>query len=205
MPTGATLKKVEVLDAHSPSTAIAAYKGAELISNLRTLANTAASNPEVEFNGTRLFLMDLAFDSREKVPSRLEHHLDVLGASSPAPRAAAPQPLSYTVAPLDLIQHVPEVGPPLAGKRWVAFNGCCGISGAHRASSEPVNGRIYFAQGFAIDWMRLDEAGRLVHGALANVDGNHIVLDLGNGVFAFYAHLRKNSITVTRVVRGKRG
>jgi hypothetical protein len=135
LPTAATLEKVEVLDARSPSTAVAAYKGAELLSNLRALANTAASNPEIEFNGTRLFLMDLVFDSREKVPSRLGHHLDMLGASSPAPRAAAPQPLSYTVAPLDLTQHVPEVGPPLAGKRWVAFNGCCGISGAHREAA----------------------------------------------------------------------
>jgi hypothetical protein len=249
MPTPATLQKIEVLDARSPSPAVAAYKGAELLSNLRTLANTPASNPEIEFNGTRLFLIDVAFDSREKVPSRLEHHLDVLGASSPGHQPAAPQPLSYTVAPLDLTQHLPEVGPPLAGKRWVALNGCCGISGAHRATSEPVNGRIYFAQRFAIDWMRLDDAGRLVHGdpsnvrnytsydadvlavadgtvvetlntlddqkpgtlpdpktiTLANVEGNHIVIDLGNGVFAFYAHMQKNSITVARGLRVKRG
>src|SRR5580704_1271065 len=29
-----------------------------------------------------------------------------------------------------------------------------------------------------------------------NVDGNHIVLSLGGGVYAFYAHLQKNSLTV---------
>jgi murein DD-endopeptidase MepM/ murein hydrolase activator NlpD len=29
-----------------------------------------------------------------------------------------------------------------------------------------------------------------------NVDGNHIVLDLGNGIYAFYAHLLKDSLTV---------
>jgi murein DD-endopeptidase MepM/ murein hydrolase activator NlpD len=31
---------------------------------------------------------------------------------------------------------------------------------------------------------------------LENVDGNHVVLDSGGGVFAFYAHLQKGSVTV---------
>src|SRR3954447_3534536 len=41
---------------------------------------------------------------------------------------------------------------------------------------------------------------------LGNVDGNHVVLDLGNGHFAFYAHLQKSSVTVKpgdRVHRGE--
>ncbi len=29
-----------------------------------------------------------------------------------------------------------------------------------------------------------------------NVDGNHIVLDIGNGAYAFYAHLSKGSLLV---------
>lgn len=38
------------------------------------------------------------------------------------------------------------------------------------------------------------------------VDGNHIVLDLGGGVYAFYAHLRKGSMQVKvgdKVTRGQ--
>jgi hypothetical protein len=249
MPTPATLQKLEVLDARSPSSAIASYKGGELRSRLRTLANTAAASPEIEFNGTRLFLIDLTFDARGKIPGRLQHHIDALAASSPARRPTTPVPLSYSVAPFTLTQQLPEIGPPLAGKRWVAVNGCCGVGGVHRATGLPVNGRIYFAQRFAIDWMRLDDAGRLVHGdlsnvnnytsysadimavadgtvietlntlddqtpgtlpdpktiTLANVDGNHIVLDLGNGVFAFYAHMQKNSIRVAPGDKVERG
>lgn len=33
---------------------------------------------------------------------------------------------------------------------------------------------------------------------LKTVDGNHIILDLGNGVYAFYAHFKKGSITVKK-------
>ena len=40
---------------------------------------------------------------------------------------------------------------------------------------------------------------------LENVDGNHVVLDLGDGVFAFYAHLQKASVRVAPGDRVKRG
>ena len=40
---------------------------------------------------------------------------------------------------------------------------------------------------------------------LANVDGNHVVLDLGDGVFAFYAHLQNKSVRVVSGDRVKRG
>ena len=245
-PTPATLKKVEVLDARSQgvqSTAVAAsYEGDALVSRLRTLANTPANSPVIEFGGTRLFLIDLTFDSRAQVPGRLQHLFELTGASGPAPTPMTPAALSYTVAPLDLHPQLPEIGPPLAGKRWVAINGCCEAGGAHRGSGLAANGWIYYGQRFAIDWMRLDDAGRLVHGdpadvhnytcygvdvlavadgrvvqvldalgdqppgklpdpktmTVENVLGNHVILDLGAGVYAFYAHMEKGSI-----VRGR--
>jgi hypothetical protein len=248
-PTPATLQKLEVLDALNPSNVFATYEGSTLPLHLRTTGNTAVQSAEIEFNGTRLFLIDLEFSSQAALPRRLIHRFEVLGGSSPARTPATPAQLTYTVAPFDLRSGLPMIGPPLAGKGWVAANGCCGIAGVHRSSSLPVNGRIYFAQRFAIDWMRLDAGGRLVHGdpsdvknypcygaeALAvadgtvvgmldalddqkpgtlpdpktinveNVDGNHVVLDLGDGVFAFYAHLQKNSLRVAVGDRVKRG
>jgi len=39
---------------------------------------------------------------------------------------------------------------------------------------------------------------------MGNVDGNHIVLDLGGGVYAFYAHLQKGSLAVKLGERVKR-
>jgi hypothetical protein len=248
-PTPATLKKIDVLDAGKPSAVIAAYQGDTLLSRLRTMAGAPANNPEVEFNGTRLFLIDLTFDSRAEIPARLQHRLDVLAAPTPAPVPVTPVALSYTRAAIDLHQKVLEIGPPLRGERWVALNGCCGLSGAHRGSGQPVNGGMYFGQRFAMDWMRLDEGGRLVHGdaadvrnfaaydadvlavadgtvvsvfdtlddqppgklpdvstiTLASVTGNHVVLDLGGGVYAFYGHMRKKSIPVAVGERVKRG
>lgn len=252
-PTPATLKKIEVLDAgkpaNDPAAVVASYQQDALLSRLRTLASTPAKSAEIEFNGSRLFLIDLTFDSRAQIPARLRHRLDVLCAPSPAPMPVTPVAMSYTVAPLELNQKLLTIGAPLAGKRWVALNGCCGLAGAHRASGQSVNGGVYYGQRFAIDWMRLDEAGRLVHGdpadvhsypdydaeifavadgtvvamtdtledqtpgklpdpstiTLANVDGNKVVIDLGGGVYALYAHMRKKSIVVTVGQHVKRG
>jgi Peptidase family M23 len=249
-PTTATLKKIEVVGGQPQKSAVvAAYTGDGLVSRLRTLANTPANSAEIEFNGTRLFLIDVTFDSPSDIPARLEHHVELTAASMPAPVPMTPEALSYTVAPIKLSLPPIEIGPPLSGSGWVAINGCCGLGGAHRGSGLSANGGIYYGQRFAIDWMRLDEAGRLVHGdpadvhnysdygvdvlsvadgmvvdllstlddqppgqlpdpktiTIQNVDGNHVIVDLGHGVYAFYAHLEKNSIPVAMGQHVKRG
>jgi hypothetical protein len=248
--TPATLQKVEVAPAADPSRSLAAYQGNELLAHLRSTANTAAASPGIEFNGARVFLIHIALPDGAAVPQGLVHRLTLLGGATPAPQPQTPVALEYPAAPLAVGDDVPKLGPPLRGKGWVAFNGCCEASGVHRSASQTVNGGLYFAQRFAIDWMRQDAAGRLVNGnatdvhswtdygseviavadgrvveteqnlddqipgslpdpktiTLANVDGNHIVLDLGNGMFAFYAHLQRNSLTVSpgeHVTRGQ--
>lgn len=235
----ATIQKVEVLAGSSGSQVVATFSDAELVKRLRTLAPQPATDTTIEPNGARLFYIELTFKDAAKVPKLLEHHLYLIGAPNPGP--AKPAPLNYVVAPLKIADNKPLIiGPPLAGAGWVAANGCCNPDITHRGSVQSVNGALYDSQRFAIDWMRLDEQGRLVHGdesdvhnytdygadvlAVANakvvsvlnnlddqvpgrlpepssitietVDGNHVVLDLGGGRFAFYAHLQKNSIKV---------
>jgi Peptidase family M23 len=248
-PTPATLQKLEVLEGDASGRVIASYEGKDLLSHMRTLGKTPVTSPEIEFGGSRFFLLHLEFDQNAAVGRRLVHRLTLLGGGVPAPTPQTPVALHYTVAPLEVQTKVIVIGPPLKGKGWVAFNGCCEISGAHRASSQTVNGGLYFAQRFAIDWMRLDDKGRLLNGDiedvhgysdygadvlavadgkvvstlkeladqkpgtlpdistinLGNVDGNHVVLDLGNGVFAFYAHLQHDSIEVSPGDDVKRG
>ena len=247
-PTPASLQKIEVVDAANPATVLASYSGQQLLACLRTTAATPVQSPTIEFNGTRLFLISVTMDGTATPPARLLHHIEVLGAAMPDRTPTTPVALSYSIAPLELSHKLPKIGPPLSGNGWVAVNGCC-EPGVHRASSLSVNGKIYYAQRFAIDWMRLDDAGRLVHGdvtdvnnyssygadvlavadgsvvdelndltdqkpptlpdrktiTLQNVDGNHVVLDLGDGVYAFYAHMQKDSVTVHVGDRVKRG
>ena len=247
--TPATITRIDIVEASSPSRILTSYEGSELLAHLRMTANIPAANATIEFNGTRLFLIDIAMEASATPPKRLLHHFEVLGGATPSHAAGTPVPLSYTVAPFEVLAGPPELGPPLAGKRWVALNGCCEVGGVHRSTGLPVNGKICFAQRFAIDWMRMDDGGHLVNGdpsdvhsypdyganvlavadgkvvdtldtlddqkpghlpdpktiTLENVDGNHVVLDLGGGLFAFYAHMQKGSVTVARGDQVKRG
>lgn len=157
----ATLQQIEVLDARDPAQAIATYSGSDLLARLRTLGNTAADSPEITLSETRLFLIDLAFDSRAAVPPRLVHRFNLQMTGAPAVLPASP---TYTGAALDLLPSVPVLGPPLTGKGWVAVNGCCAPDVGHRSTGLPINGAIYFAQRFAIDWVKLDDQGRIVKG-----------------------------------------
>src|SRR5215470_12783169 len=83
-PTTAKVDKIEVLTRVAPRSTVATYQGQGLALRLRTLANTPAPSLEIEFNGARLFLVDLSFESYSAVPSELEHRINLRGAGSPA-------------------------------------------------------------------------------------------------------------------------
>jgi len=244
----AMIQKIEVLTGSIGSQVITSFSDAELVKRLRTLAPQPATDATIEPNAGRLFYIELIFKDAASVPKLLEHHLYLIGASNPGP--AKPAPLNYVVAPLKIADVKPIIiGPPLAGTGWVAANGCCNPDITHRGSVQSVNGALYDSQRFAIDWMRLDEQGRIVQGdesdahsyndygadvlavadakvvsvlnnlddqipgrlpepssiTIETVDGNHVVLDLGGGRFAFYAHLQKNSIKVRPGDQVKKG
>jgi Peptidase family M23 len=244
----ATLQKIDVLGSSSESQVITSFSDGDLVKRLRTLAPQPATDATIEPNGGRLFYIELTFNDAGKIPKQLEHHLYLIGAPNPGPAKAAP--LHYVVAPIKIGNDKPlSIGPPLAGPRWVAANGCCNPDITHRGSVQSVNGALYDSQRFAIDWMRLDEQGRLVNGeendvhnysdygadvlavadakvvsvlntledqvpgrlpepssiTIETVDGNHVVLDLGGGRFAFYAHLQKGSVKVRPGDSVKRG
>src|SRR5437868_8018238 len=238
-PLPATIRGVDVLNASNASKVITNFSGPDVVKRMRTLAPAPAADAEIGPNEVRLFYIELAFKDAADIPHALEHRLHLLAAASPGP--GEPKPLDYVVAHLKIAEGKPVViGAPLAGAGWLAGNGCCNPEIIHRGSVLSVNGALYDAQRFAINWMRVDEQGRLVHGDLSDVhnytcygadmlagaegkvvgmlndlddqkpgklpdpdtitidtvDGNHVVLDIGGGYFAFYAHLQKKSVTV---------
>ena len=153
-----------------------------------------------------------------------------------------PKPVEqqYPAAAIQVMRRLPVIGPPLEGTGWLAAGGCCLPGEAHRTTALAVNGQLHYAQRFAIDWLKLDEQGRLRSGPVSdvasyagygkkllavadgvvvatldglpdqvppnnpdpstvtieNLDGNHVVLDIGDGFFAFYAHIKPGSVRV---------
>jgi len=165
-PLPATIRSIDVLEASDASKLITSFSGPDVVKRMRTLA--PAADAKIGPNEVRLFYIELAFKDAARIPRALEHRLHLLAAASPGP--GEPKPLDYVVAYLKIAADKPVViGAALAGAEWVAGNGCCNPEIIHRGSVLSVNGALYDAQRFAIDWMRLDEQGRLVHGDLSDV------------------------------------
>ena len=248
-PAAATIERIDVLDADSPSRVIASYSGEKLLGSLRTLMPMPADNAVIPTNASRLFYVELAFREPAAIPHELMHRLHLLGAANPGPHTPA-TPLDYTVARVEVDRSpLPVLQPPLRGAGWVAVNGCCNSGIVHRGSLQSINGALFNSQRFAIDWMRVNANGEFVHGdpgvasnyvdydakvyavadgtvvetlndlddqppgtlpdpttiTLKTVDGNHVILDIGHGLYAFYAHLRKGSVTVHKGEHVKAG
>lgn len=249
----ATLTAVDVVDAQDPDAVVESITGPQLVdpecpygdcNRLRLLPSSDAPDTVLAPGESRVLLVDLTFDSRADVPDTVAHRLSLSGAAGPP--ATEPTPISYLAAPFGTTAGSPRViAPPLRGDNWVAFNGCCGTGFPHRPSVSTFSGRLVNSQRLAIDWIRLDDQGRVYEGdrtsndsyvsygepvyavadgtvtstldeveagtpgtlpandpvlgpeiTIQNVDGNNVVLDLGGGVWALYAHLQQGSLLV---------
>lgn len=130
------------------------------------------------------------------------------------------------------------ISPPFKGDGWVNANGCCLEVGPHRFVLNAMNGTLDPSEGFAIDWIKVNQEGKafrtdgkksedwLCYGVdvlavapgtvvqtmrdlpnetpgvaptslkVSEIAGNHVLLDIGNGRYAMYAHLAPHSVTV---------
>ena len=202
----------------------------------RALGNSATPTNVVGPGQSVVVWLDVVVDNGTELPSEITHSVD-LTVAKPIP-GLVPATLTQTVAPVSVSDRKPvTIAPPLDGPNWLNGDGCCDMS-AHRMALNPINGKIYAAERFAIDYVQLDKDFRLFKGAADSVNsyayarapihavgdgkvvavrdelpeqvpgksptglpldqygGNHVVQDLGDGNFAFYAHLQPGSITV---------
>jgi Peptidase family M23 len=170
------------------------------------------------------------------IPSTVSHAIGLV-ATKPSPPLVPPT-MTETIATVPVANRKPiEISPPLSGANWLDGDSCCDM-GPHRMAVNPIDGDLYAAERFAIDYVQMTSDGKLFNGdktrlesypyysapihavgngpVVAVVDGlpeqvpgahpsglpldqyggNHIVQDLGGGNYAFYAHLKTNSIRV---------
>lgn len=157
----ATLYRVEVVDTRNR--VLISIPAPELVKRLRTLDAQPVEHTAIEPNGGRVLFIELTVDSLDQVPKLVLHRLSLQGARSPVDNQ--PSSLEYTILPYNVAAAEPFIiGPPLAGKGWVAVNGCCAPGFPHRSSFVALNGMLLNGQRFAIDWLRLSDDGHFVVG-----------------------------------------
>lgn len=153
-----TLTGITVLDR---DVALLNLTGDQLARWIKVLGNPA---PTTKLGAAQAAIvwLDVALDKSAPVPTRLAHAIS-LSDSQPAP-PLFPATMTENVAPVAVQNRKPiVVTPPLSGPNWVDGDGCCAIGG-HRGALNPINGQLWAAERFAIDYIQLDPENRLVTG-----------------------------------------
>jgi hypothetical protein len=235
----ALLERVEVL---GDGKAIATLDATALARRLQPAGEREASGTLAPSTQALLFL-HVALPADAPVPKKLSHRVTArITAAPPGKQEMTETGGETAVARRDVV----VIAPPLSGARLISADSCCDAT-RHTRAALPVNGRVYVAQRFAVDWEQLDGEGRIYAGAqsepssytiynkdvlavadapvmsvidglpdqqpgkmpsgitIDQADGNSVVLDLGRGRYALYAHLRAGSITVKPGEKVKRG
>jgi Peptidase family M23 len=112
--------------------------------------------------------LDVTLDKGVPVPTELVHGVGV-AVGKPMP-PLFPGTMVETVAPVTVAARKPVViSPPLSGPGWVDGNGCCDM-GAHRMALNPIDGQLWAAERFAIDYLQLGADGQVFKGDKAKVE-----------------------------------
>jgi peptidase M23-like protein len=117
---------------------------------------------------TALVWLDVALDKETAVPTELVH---LVGISVPKPSPPLfPATMTENIAPVAVQTRKPVVvSPPLSGAGWLDGNGCCDM-GAHRMALNPIDGGLWAAERFAIDYVQLGPDGKLFSGDQTKVE-----------------------------------
>jgi len=107
---------------------------------------------------------------------RLDYWTRIIGSTSPTTTIGPAQTaFVWLDVALDPDQVVPDqlthaigVPPPLTGRNWLDLNGCCGMT-SHRMALNPINGELWAAERFAIDYLQLGPDGRVFTGEMTDV------------------------------------
>jgi hypothetical protein len=150
------VEKVEVVGDGSVLQAldVAAVAGRLQPAGLREPTGTLAKSSHA------LLFLNVALAPGNKAPSELSHRLALRVSAAPAGH----QELIESGGDVTVDKRsVALIGPPLGGERYIAADSCCDAT-RHTRAALPVNGRVWVAQRYAVDWEQMDAGGHIYTG-----------------------------------------
>lgn len=151
MPGEVTLKSLSV---KAGTTELLSLAGAGLTYWTRVLG--AGQTPTVTLGPAQagIVWLDVVLDANAPVPTELSHTITV-DLAKPMPPLLPATMTEDDVATVTVSTDRPAViSPPLSGPRWLDANSCCDMT-AHRMAMNPLNGSLWAAERFAVDYVQL--------------------------------------------------
>jgi hypothetical protein len=137
--------------------------GDELAYWTRALGATQTPTTTLGPGQAGIVWLDVVLDGSARVPTELSHTI-VVDLAKPMPPLLPATMIEEGVAPVTVSTHQPAViSPPLDGPRWLDGNSCCDMT-AHRMAMNPLDGSLWAAERFAIDYIQLSPDGTIFNG-----------------------------------------
>lgn len=245
-PVTQDIRRVEVLDDARPAHVLATLEDSALANAMMRpgIAPPPATVDRARLGGGYRAVVFLWTPVNQSAPpKRVMHRITIAQGSGDSAVTRSVVGGSAIVS-----SAVATIAPPFRGGPWMAANGPLAVSG-HRRAIVPVDGTPAIGQRFAIDYVKIDTAGKTYRGdqlvnanyyaygvdalavadgivverkdsipenvpgatsravpiTLETVGGNHVIIDIGGGRYAFYAHLQPGSLKVKLGDKVKRG
>jgi len=151
-----TVEKVEVL---GDGTVLETLDAAAVAGRLQAAGSREPSGTMAKSTQALLFL-HVVLEKGAAVPQALSHRVTEHVSAAPP----GFQEITETSAKTKVDrQKVVRIGPPLAGEGFISADSCCDAT-RHTRAALPVNGRVWVAQRYAVDWEQLDSNQRIYEG-----------------------------------------
>ena len=140
------------VDVRAADRTLLSLAGDRLAYRLRVMGNPTPTTKLGPAQSATVWL-DVSLDPATTVPAELMHAVGVSLAQPQPP--LFPATMTETVAAVAVQTRKPAViAPPVAGSNWVDANSCCEMT-PHRMALNPLNGQLWAAERFAIDYVQL--------------------------------------------------
>ncbi len=107
-----------------------------------------------------LLFLNVMLAPGAKVPANLSHRVSLRVDAAPPGHQEFSETGGATTVDR---QSVALIGPPLRGTHYISADSCCDAT-RHTRAALPVNGRVWVAQRYAVDWEQTDAGGRIYTG-----------------------------------------
>jgi Peptidase family M23 len=94
------------------------------------------------------------------VPGQLSHRVTIRASAAPPGQQEITEDGGEVVVDR---RAIASIGPPLQGEGYISADSCCDAT-RHTRAALPVNGRVWLAQRYAVDWEQLDAQSRVYAG-----------------------------------------
>ena len=153
----ADIRQVNILGDGMP---LATLKKRDIDNRLLPAGTRQPSRGTIAPSTQALLFVHIVLPQGSPVPQKLSHQ--VAAHFDAAPPGHRPITGYLANSPVDN-QPVVTIGSPLHGDRYISADSCCDAT-RHTQAALAVNGQVWVAQRYAVDWEQLDDENRIYAG-----------------------------------------